>query len=112
MIRRPPRSTLFPYTTLFRSKNMLTDVTLPGSTGFTTVKDNLGLVRNSGVELKASITPWQSKDGFVSVYGSFVYTKNKIIRLSESMKEYNERMLAQATDIRQSAPVLMYQDGD
>src|SRR3989442_8299584 len=23
MIRRPPRSTLFPYTTLFRSKNML-----------------------------------------------------------------------------------------
>lgn len=93
------------------TKNMLTDVTLPGSTGFTTVKDNLGLVRNSGVELKASITPWQSKDGFVSVYGSFVYTKNKIIRLSESMKEYNERMLAQATDIRQSAPVLMYQDG-
>src|SRR5258706_7605228 len=25
MIRRPPRSTLFPYTTLFRSKSMTTD---------------------------------------------------------------------------------------
>src|SRR2546422_5187249 len=25
MIRRPPRSTLFPYTTLFRSRNPLTD---------------------------------------------------------------------------------------
>ena len=25
MIRRPPRSTLFPYTTLFRSKNPQTD---------------------------------------------------------------------------------------
>src|SRR3712207_6926142 len=27
MIRRPPRSTLFPYTTLFRSKQLLTDPT-------------------------------------------------------------------------------------
>src|SRR3712207_7170838 len=33
MIRRPPRSTLFPYTTLFRSSGMLrsTLVTWPGS---------------------------------------------------------------------------------
>src|SRR2546422_8545054 len=32
MIRRPPRSTLFPYTTLFRSKFI--DVTLPPGTTF------------------------------------------------------------------------------
>src|SRR3989442_9263884 len=32
MIRRPPRSTLFPYTTLFRSK--FTRATEPGTTGF------------------------------------------------------------------------------
>src|SRR2546430_7723458 len=30
MIRRPPRSTLFPYTTLFRSVNALFDRTKPG----------------------------------------------------------------------------------
>src|SRR3712207_7451054 len=29
MIRRPPRSTLFPYTTLFRSANTLLDTGLP-----------------------------------------------------------------------------------
>ena len=29
MIRRPPRSTLFPYTTLFRSANILADVLVP-----------------------------------------------------------------------------------
>src|SRR2546430_11565655 len=29
MIRRPPRSTLFPYTTLFRSREMLDRVGLP-----------------------------------------------------------------------------------
>src|SRR5687767_15332286 len=34
MIRRPPRSTLFPYTTLFRSQNASTStVRLVGSTG-------------------------------------------------------------------------------
>src|SRR2546430_3979294 len=30
MIRRPPRSTLFPYTTLFRSKTLLARITRPG----------------------------------------------------------------------------------
>src|SRR3712207_8441272 len=36
MIRRPPRSPLFPYTTLFRSKNA-TDAALAQVGGFTTV---------------------------------------------------------------------------
>src|SRR3712207_8810020 len=30
MIRRPPRSTLFPYTTLFRSLGLVNHVTTPG----------------------------------------------------------------------------------
>lgn len=93
------------------TKNMLTNVSIPTSTGFNTVKDNLGLVRNSGVEIKANYTPWQCKDGFVSVYGSFVYTKNHIVNLSESMREYNNRMLSLAEGENQTAPVLMYQDG-
>src|SRR2546430_11445778 len=29
MIRRPPRSTLFPYTTLFRSQHMMNDLNFP-----------------------------------------------------------------------------------
>src|SRR5258708_8831998 len=36
MIRRPPRSTLFPYTTLFRSSDVVTvvdDGTIPGALG-------------------------------------------------------------------------------
>ena len=78
------------------TKNMLTDVTIPTSTGFAIVKDNLGLVRNSGVEAKANYTIWQGKEGFVNVYGTFAYNRNKIIRLSESMRAYNEKMMKQA----------------
>src|SRR3712207_8363369 len=44
MIRRPPRSTLFPYTTLFRS-----------------IRDE-GLVRNKAVYIALGITPDGSKD--------------------------------------------------
>ena len=93
------------------TKNMLTNVSIPTSTGFPIVKDNLGLVRNSGVETKANYTVWQNKKGFFNVYGTFTYTKNKIIRLSESMRAYNEKMMKMAEKADQSAPVLMYQDG-
>src|SRR5256885_10411020 len=41
MIRRPPRSTLFPYTTLFRSTNLIADA-----------DDALGLVVSVSVELR------------------------------------------------------------
>src|SRR3712207_7754734 len=34
MIRRPPRSTLFPYTTLFRSDLVVLDIDLPDISGF------------------------------------------------------------------------------
>src|SRR2546426_4932129 len=36
MIRRPPRSTLFPYTTLFRSL-VITDIFMPGQDGMVTL---------------------------------------------------------------------------
>jgi len=93
------------------TKNMLTDVTIPTSTGFSTVKDNLGLVRNTGYELKANYTVWQGSTGFVNVYGTLSYNKNKIVSLSESMKAYNEKMEKMAEKTTNSVPVLMYKDG-
>ena len=36
---------------------MLTDVSIPTSTGFGSVKDNLGLVRNYGFERRATLPP-------------------------------------------------------
>jgi TonB-linked SusC/RagA family outer membrane protein len=93
------------------TKNMLTSVTIPTSTGFSSVMDNLGLVRNSGYEVKANYTVWQGQRGFLNFYGSLVNNKNKIIRLSESMRAYNERMRTLAEDVGTAAPVLIYEDG-
>src|SRR2546430_5527628 len=51
MIRRPPRSTLFPYTTLFRSRSMLT---VPGS---------MPITRGIGSRLRRHQLPRDVGDG-------------------------------------------------
>src|SRR3989442_11129790 len=54
MIRRPPRSTLFPYTTLFRSKtsDMLFFVPVDPATNLSNfVWKNIGSMRNRGIEM-------------------------------------------------------------
>src|SRR3712207_8726513 len=60
MIRRPPRSTLFPYTTLFRSKDLLTrglveELASVPSRGGRPAR-LLGLVARTGAALGAKVT--------------------------------------------------------
>lgn len=93
------------------TKNMLTAVSRPTSTGFATVMDNLGLVRNQGFDVTANVTAVQNKNGFLNLFGSIAYNKNKIVRLSESMRSYNETMRKLAAENNRSVPVLMYEDG-
>lgn len=91
--------------------NMLTDLAIPTSTGFSVVKDNLGLVKNMGVDTRLSWRVWEGKNGFVSVFGSAIWNKNYIVRLSDSLREYNDRMRERSKDTRSSSPVRLYEDG-
>src|SRR2546421_8683299 len=50
MIRRPPRSTLFPYTTLFRS-HFTRDVALAKTDGLSVQKDNLNKLTTDDIIL-------------------------------------------------------------
>lgn len=94
------------------TRNMLTDLTIPTSTGFSLVKDNLGLVRNSGVEARFMYGIWRGNDGYVNLYGSVAHNQNYIVSLSESLREYNERMMNETTKTNGSGrPVQLYQDG-
>src|SRR3712207_9104837 len=57
MIRRPPRSTLFPYTTLFRSVGVLDVVAVAPelvdvTVGVAIAEEHLGVVREEGVLLR------------------------------------------------------------
>ena len=91
--------------------NLLTDITIPNSTGFNQVKDNLGKIKNSGIEGYVNFRAWQKDRNFLSIQFGIETNDNKIVELSNSMKAYNARMDALAADRGNSAPIKKYQDG-
>lgn len=93
------------------TKDLVTSVGIAPSTGFTQVSENLGKVENKGFEIIASYTPWQSQDGFIRVNGSIAYNKDKILKISEAMRQFNANQAAIAADADQATPVAQYQDG-
>ncbi len=63
--------------------------------------ENLGKVKNSGIELFASWMVWSRGNNFFSINGSIETNENRIVELSESMKDLNKRMDAEAAKRRQ-----------
>ncbi|WP_217603947.1 SusC/RagA family TonB-linked outer membrane protein [Chitinophaga sp. GbtcB8] len=59
------------------STNLIANVTLPASSGFTEVIDNFGKLTNKGIELDLNIIPVKTKDLTWSLHG--VFTKNRSI---------------------------------
>lgn len=91
--------------------NLLIAFTLPPSVGFTTVQENVGKVKNTGMELSMSYTAWsQPKD---RTYLTFslrgAHNKNKIVHISDAMKAYNQKMDELAE--KESGTVTKYYDG-
>lgn len=86
------------------TKDLVSSVGIAPSTGFTTVSENLGKVENKGFEILASYTPWQSRDGFVRINGSIAYNKDKILKISDAMRQFNENQAALAAMEDQALP--------
>lgn len=93
------------------TENMVTDISVSPSTGFSIVKDNLGRIQNKGYEINMNVNLWQSEYGFFNLFGSVAANTNKIKKLSESMKAYNALQEKEAADKGNNEPVLMYKDG-
>ncbi len=73
------------------TNNMLTDITLPGSTGFQTYKENMGEIQNKGVELALGFTPWRdnSTRSWLTFTFSAAHNKNKIKKIYDIFKKSN-----------------------
>src|SRR2546429_5586872 len=92
MIRRPPRSTLFPYTTLFRSIDQVTGKVLQASgsqnsDGTFSLLLNIGTPDASGdlTFLDRKSTRLNSSHGYIS-YAVFCLKKKQIVR--EHLDDY------------------------
>ncbi|PTN05929.1 SusC/RagA family TonB-linked outer membrane protein [Mangrovibacterium marinum] len=74
------------------TEDMLTDVTLPPSTGFGYYRANLGKTENKGIEANLNVRAYQSKTSrdFLNLYVSVAHNKNKLKEISNSLKAFND----------------------
>lgn len=93
------------------TEDMVFNRSLIPSTGFSTVTDNLGVVRNKGVELGVNYRIFQKGSSWVSIFGKMAYNDNRILQISEALKAYNEQQKQLAIDTGSVEPVVQYDDG-
>lgn len=74
------------------TKGMLTDITVPQSTGFSTYRENMGETENKGYEAYLNARVWENKENrsYINVFTSLARNKNKIKKVSNSLRKFNE----------------------
>ena len=71
--------------------DLLTDVNLPAYTGFSSMKTNLGKLRNSGFEMEVRANILSNPDGFNwEVSANLTSVSNKVLQLPTSDKPFNQ----------------------
>jgi hypothetical protein len=90
---------------------LLAAINLPPSTGFDSYTDNLGDMANRGVEVNFKYTAVRNRTWNVSVFANLVNNTNKIVRISDALKNYNNKANQVQVDSLPSTPLLRYQEG-
>lgn len=103
------------------TNDLISDITIPSSSGFTVYKENVGQVQNRGYEIKVAITPLRTKDWDVRIFANAAHNKNKIKKISNALKNYNDRVdeyysnyspwLGIGYNTQYSKPLLKYVEG-
>ncbi|MDP3437091.1 MAG: SusC/RagA family TonB-linked outer membrane protein [Bacteroidales bacterium] len=97
------------------SKNQLVDVTLAPSVGFPTYMENLGKVRNSGIELslRGSILKNTAKAYQWDIFANIFHNKNELIEINDALTAFNEKQDELASDPLNpvNKPMVKYQEG-
>ena len=87
--------------------NLLLDITKAPSVGVTTSRENIGEVKNKGFELRLRTIPIQNKDWQWSLGLTYALNKNKIKKISNSLREQNEKNQSD----NGVAPLPIYEEG-
>jgi TonB-linked SusC/RagA family outer membrane protein len=73
-----------------RTKSMLVSVPFPYTSGFATVRSNVGTLKNVGIDIAFDFDIVRSKDLYVSPYVNFNYNKNEVTELFDGRKYWNQ----------------------
>jgi TonB-linked SusC/RagA family outer membrane protein len=95
------------------TRDLLADISIAPSTGFSTYKENLGDMENKGIELSMRAAVIQRKDWGVNIYANLVHNTNKIVRISNSLSAYNRQVDDQQSNngVYKGVPLLRYNEG-
>ena len=93
------------------TRNLVFSRTLLPSTGFPMTNDNMGMVRNKGVELSVNWTLYRSGASYINLFGKAAFNDNRVLRISDALKAFNEQQQALAQEVGVTAPVIQYYDG-
>ena len=75
-----------------RTRNQVTQISLPSSSGFTSYTENMGDVLNRGFEVAVSWAAVRSKDFDLNLSVNAAHNNNRILKISDALKEYNDRV--------------------
>lgn len=96
-----------------RTKDLLADIIVPPSAGFTEYKANLGEMVNRGFEINLRSNVLRGKDWSFNVFANVVSNRNRIVKISNALKSYNDKVddKQESDPNLNSVPLLRYQEG-
>ena len=89
------------------SKDVLIDVSLAPSLGFDSFKENLGEVKNSGIELSIRGSIVKNRDLQWDVFTNVVRNENKLMKINKALDVFNQNQDAGASN----KPKIRYMQG-
>lgn len=99
-----------------KTVDLISDVTIPSSSGFTTYRDNIGEISNRGFEFDLRLAVLRRSNTNMTVNANFAQNKNRILKISETQKAYNDRVIkmfaeSERFDLNVAQPYLQYVEG-
>ena len=80
------------------TQNLVFSRTILPSTGFSYTNDNLGKVRNKGLEASISWTFYRKGSSYISLFGRTAINDNRVLEISDVLKAYNEQQQQHAKE--------------
>ncbi len=93
------------------TENLVFNRSILPSTGFSSFSDNLGKVRNKGIELSVSYRVFSNSNGFLNLNAKIARNDNRILEISDALRNYNEEQQELAEEAGRTTPVIQYYDG-
>lgn len=69
------------------TKDLISSVNIPLTQGFPSYTENIGAMKNRGLELKLTVIPIKNENWLWSVTGGMIHNKNEITKISQALKD-------------------------